>query len=289
MKRQLLLLALCICSFSAFSQKKEIESKTEVIPCSDFHLTKPLWQIMAAHPADENAVRKEEEESKDKEHRKPHHFEYTVEDGPQYGNDQHIMQNQMGSIPGKAPITNWAGQTATGFRPFDPSGASGPNHYVQMINSTTFKVYNKVSGVVMLTATLGNLWSPATGNSGDPIVLYDKPADRWLLAQFGNSTDKKIYIAISQTGDPTGAYYTYTFVSPQFPDYLKFSTWHDGYYMTSNQGTQKVFCFERSAMLTGSASARSLYTTYSPPNGSGFFVPLAGDASDGVLPAAGTP
>ncbi|HNB81686.1 MAG TPA: hypothetical protein PLP14_06265, partial [Chitinophagaceae bacterium] len=175
------------------------------------------------------------------------------------------------------------------FRPFDPSGASGPNHYVQMINSTTFKVYNKVSGVVMLTATLGNLWSPATGNSGDPIVLYDKPADRWLLAQFGNSTDKKIYIAISQTGDPTGAYYTYTFVSPQFPDYLKFSTWHDGYYMTSNQGTQKVFCFERSAMLTGSASARSLYTTYSPPNGSGFFVPLAGDASDGVLPAAGTP
>ncbi|QLH45621.1 MAG: hypothetical protein HWD58_08405 [Bacteroidota bacterium] len=50
-----------------------------------------------------------------------------------------------------------------------------------MINSTTFKVYNKTTGTVTLTGTLGNLWSPATGNAGDPIVLYDKPA-RSLVA-----------------------------------------------------------------------------------------------------------
>ncbi|MFM9005034.1 MAG: hypothetical protein ACKOSR_05960, partial [Flavobacteriales bacterium] len=159
---------------------------------------------------------------------------------------------------------------------------------VQMINSTTFKVYSKSTGAVLLTGILGNLWSPATGNSGDPIVMYDKAADRWFLAQFGTSTDRKIYIAVSTTADPTGSYYTYTYVSPQFPDYLKFSVWQDGYYMTSNQSTQKVFCFERTAMLAGTPGARSVYVNYSPPK-SGFFVPLPGCAADGTLPPAGTP
>jgi hypothetical protein len=134
---------------------------------------------------------------------------------------------------------------------------------------------------------LGNLWTPATPNSGDPIVLYDKAADRWFLAQFG-TTGNKMYIAISTTGDPTGTYYTYTFTSPAFPDYLKFSTWIDGYYMTSNQA-QKVFCFDRTAMLAGNAGSRAVYTSFSPPQGSGFFCPLPGDASDGVLPPMGTP
>jgi hypothetical protein len=191
-------------------------------------------------------------------------------------------------VPGEPTRANWAGQTASGFRPYDPSGAVGPNHYVQMINSTTFKVYNKTTGAVTLTATLGNLWSPATANAGDPIVMYDKAADRWFLAQFGSSTDRKIFIAVSTTNDPTGSYYTYTYVSPQFPDYLKFSVWQDGYYMTSNQSTQKVFCFERNAMLAGTPGARSIYVNYTPPK-SGFFVPLPGDAADGVLPPAGTP
>lgn len=194
----------------------------------------------------------------------------------------------MGNRNAAETRASWAGQTASGFRPYDPSGAVGPSHYVQMINSTTFKVYDKVAGTVLLTGTLGNLWTPATGNAGDPIVLYDKAADRWLLAQFGTSSDKKIYIAISTTNNPMGSYYTYTFVSPQFPDYLKFSVWQDGYYMTSNQTQQKVFAFERTAMLAGTPGARSIYVNYSPPK-SGFFVPLPGDASDGVLPPAGTP
>ncbi|MFM7726170.1 MAG: hypothetical protein ACKO7B_05690, partial [Flavobacteriales bacterium] len=57
---------------------------------------------------------------------------------------------------------------------------------------------------------------------------------------------------------------------------------------TSNQ-TQRVFAFERTAMLAGNAGARAVYTGFSPPQGTGFFVPLPGDASDGTLPPAGTP
>ncbi|MBL7753365.1 MAG: hypothetical protein JNM44_02725 [Chitinophagaceae bacterium] len=282
------LLSLMLLGSAMYSTAQtNISTRTEVIPCSDFHITRPLRELFANNPVEEEVPRKPEE-SADKKYRKSHDFKFSVADGPQYGNDPEIIQREGGSGPTKAPLTNWIGQNATGFRPYDPSGAAGPNHYVQMINSTTFKVYNKTTGTVTLTGTLGNLWSPATGNSGDPIVLYDKPADRWLLAQFGTSADKKIYIAISTSGDPTGSYYTYTYVSPAFPDYLKFSVWHDGYYMTSNQA-QKVFAFERSQMLVGNPASRSIYVSYSPPQGGGFFCPLAGDASDGALPPAGTP
>jgi len=109
------------------------------------------------------------------------------------------------------------------------------------------------------------------------------------LAQFGTSGNK-IYIAISTTSDPLGTWSCYSFTSPSFPDYLKFSIWQDGYYMTSNQTSQKVFAFERTAMLAGSATARSVYATFNPPDGGGFFCPLSADADgNGGLPAAGTP
>jgi hypothetical protein len=257
-----------------------------VIIASGFHITRPLSEIFAENPVDESKFVKKE--SSDRQHREPTKFEFTPADGAQYDNDPSTMQTSMGDKPSMGYKANWAGQTAAGFRPYDPSGAVGPNHYIQMINATVFKVYDKNTGTVLLTGTLGNLWSPATGNNGDPIVMYDKAADRWFLAQFGTSTDRKIYIAVSTTNNPLGSYYTYTYVSPQFPDYLKFSVWQDGYYMTSNQSTQKVFCFERSAMIAGTPGARSVYVNYTPPK-AGFFVPLPGCAADGTLPPAGTP
>ncbi len=285
MNRILLFLFATAFVFSLSAYKTNAQSN--VIYCSEFHETRPLSEIVKEHPVDYSKLPRE---SEDREHRKAQKFVFSPADGPQYGNDPATMQTQMGTIQNpKAALTSWAGQSVSGMYPLDPSGAVGLTQYVQMINATTFKVYNKSTGAALLTATLGNLWSPATANNGDPIVLYDKAADRWFLAQFGSSTDKKIYIAISKTGDATGAYYTYTFTSAQFPDYLKFSVWTDGYYMTSNQSTQKVYCFERDKMLTGNSGARAVYQTFSPPNAGYFFVPLPGDASDGTLPPAGTP
>ncbi|MFM8433381.1 MAG: hypothetical protein ACKOA1_11340, partial [Bacteroidota bacterium] len=286
MKRSLLAFLGVLIGISLVAQRRTADIKSGFIRCSEFHISRPLVEIAKEFPVDEKHP-PSKRESEDREKRKPQKFMFGPKDGPQYGNDSSSIQSRMGNTPGRAPIANWPGQNATGFRPMDPSGAAGPLHYVQMINSTTFKVYDKSTGSVLLTSTFGNLWSPATPNDGDPIVLYDKAAGRWFLAQFGQ-TGNKMYIAISTTGDPTGTYYTYTFSSPEFPDYLKFSVWSDGYYMTSNQ-TQRVFAFERSAMLAGNASARAVYTGFSPPQGTGFFCPLPGDASDGTLPPSGTP
>lgn len=261
------------------------EQGTHVIKCSEFNITKPLREIAAEHSIVETNTYSFTEYP-DEKGRPVQTFPFTVEkDGLKYGNNPDVIQKTFGKSSVKAPIQNWAGQTAAGFRPFDPTGAAGLNYYIQMINATTYRIYDKTGGEI-LTGTLGDLWSPSTGNSGDPIVLYDKAADRWFLSQFGQSGNK-MYIAISQTNDPTSSWYTYTFSSPDFPDYLKFSAWQDGYYMTANYA-QKIFAFNRTKMLAGDGSAEAVYQSFSPPQ-SGFFVPLPADASDGVMPGAGTP
>jgi hypothetical protein len=280
-KATLLLSGLCAMS-TLFAQTST--DKVEVIQCSEFHITRPLSEIAEIY--DMSEVESKFEESKDREHRVPQTFKFSAEDGAEFGNDPSSLQVQMGTRAASAPLTNWAGLSGSGFPP-DPSGAVGPSHYVQAVNATPLRVFNKTTGAAMLTTSIGALFGTPSSNDGDPIILYDKYADRWFVSQFGFGGNE-IFIAISQTNSPLGAWYTYTFVSSQFPDYLKFSIWADGYYMTSNQGTDKIFIFERDEMLLGNPSARSIVKTFNPGVVSGFFCPLPADA-DGGLPPLGTP
>jgi len=126
-----------------------------------------------------------------------------------------------------SPIQNFEGLSnqdnfnTFGFRvnPPDPNGDVGPNHYVEMIN-LVFAVYSKTGTLLLGPVDTGTLWSDfavpdCTDPSGDPIVLYDQITDRWILSQFTTRgfDDPTLpffnCVAISQTGDPTGAYFRY--------------------------------------------------------------------------------
>lgn len=179
------------------------------------------------------------------------------------------------TFPGLTNDDNFA---LFGFRvsPPDTVGDVGPNHYVQMVN-LVWQVYDK-SGTPLLVAArkLSSIWAAlgagnpcSTADDGDPIVLYDPLADRWLLSQFcvvANPNTHQL-IAISQTPDPTGAYFLYDFMMPndKFNDYPKFGVWPDAYYMTDNQFNQAgfvgagVFAFDRAMMLAGNPSATYIY------------------------------
>ncbi len=159
--------------------------------------------------------------------------------------------------------------------PPDTVGDVGPNHYVQMVNNL-FRVYDKSGNPLTAKLTLGSLWGTISGacanrSDGDPIVLYDPLADRWLLSQFctvANPFNHQL-IAISKTGDPAGAYYLYDFVMPnnKFNDYPKFGVWSDAYYMSDNQFNQAgtaflgagAFAFDRAKMLAGDPTAGYIY------------------------------
>ncbi|MFZ1687933.1 MAG: T9SS type A sorting domain-containing protein [Flavobacteriales bacterium] len=183
----------------------------------------------------------------------------------------------------RAPIVSFNGQNGNGVPP-DPTGAAGPNHYVQAVN-LSYKVYSKTGTSLSASLDLSSLW-PGSQDAGDPIVLYDRHADRWFISQF-NFAPNRMLIAVSETGDPLGAYYTYSYTFSQFPDYPKFSVWWDGYYFTSNSNKTAV-AFERSAMLVGDPGAQMVALT-APSNGANFFTCVLPADADGPLPPNGTP
>ncbi|MFZ1631702.1 MAG: hypothetical protein WAV70_22555, partial [Anaerolineae bacterium] len=136
------------------------------------------------------------------------------------------------------PIFNFNGQGYTFVNPPDTVGDVGANHYIQMINATDVAVYNKATGALIQAFALTSLGGCATGN-GDPVVLYDQLANRWFLSEFGSGN--ALCVLISQTADPLGAYYSYSFSMPSFPDYPKYGVWPDAYYGTANESSPSAF------------------------------------------------
>ncbi len=177
------------------------------------------------------------------------------------------------------PIVNFAG-LASGSQPPDVTGAVGRNHFVEMLNSTQFQVWNKQGTSLAGPTTFGNLWpggSICRSNAGDPIVVYDHLADRWLLSQFANPN--QMCVAISQTPNPAaGTWFLYTFNTGTFPDYPKFGVWPDGYYMSSYESPNLgIYVFDRANMLLGNA-AGFMKTTIS------VLTPNAGVRDTRILP-----
>ena len=193
--------------------------------------------------------------------------------------------------------------------PPDTNGDVGPNHYISFVNGP-LGIFNKNTGVrignLIRVSTLFAGLPPASGcatrDDGDPVTLYDPLADRWVISQFsiptGSTTTGPWFecIAISQTPDPTGAWFAYAFQTPTasgFPDYPKLGVWRDGYYMTDHQngflappgaagrGTG-FFAFDRNKMLVGDPTASFIYFDR-PTAGEGGIIPVD---IDGITPPA---
>ena len=124
------------------------------------------------------------------------------------------LQGLASSAP--SPLLNFEGvSNLDGVYPPDTNGDVGPNHYVQWVN-LHFQIFNK-SGVSVYGPAAGNtLWGGFGGpcqtrNDGDPVVLYDSMADRWVFTQFTAASPYGECVAVSTTGDPTGSYHRYLF------------------------------------------------------------------------------
>ncbi len=115
------------------------------------------------------------------------------------------------------------------------------------------KYFDKSGNSVFGPADNSTIWQGFTGgntNDGDPIVLYDELADRWLATQFSVAgTPDYILLAVSQTNDPTGSWYRYAFQFNQMPDYPKFGIWEDGYYMGLNSSGDDVVVLKETPCL----------------------------------------
>ena len=180
-----------------------------------------------------------------------------------------------------------------GAIPPDTNGSIGSTQYV-LITNFDYAVYDKTDGHQILAPTrIHIIWSGfggqcGTEDGGDPIVLWDKLAQRWLVEQLEYFSSNQVCLAVSTTADATGSYNRYAFnFGSALPDYPKLAVWPDAYYLSVNSfgpGYGEPCAFDRSAMLAGSTAAMICFA----PSSSNFgFLPSDLDGS--TPPPAGAP
>jgi hypothetical protein len=241
-------------------------------------------------------------------------------------------------VPAPTPLANFRGvgrfDEVTGGRagcgsPPDTNGDVGLNHYIQSVNCA-YGIFDKATGAQLAAFTENSLFSSGsrpgggtgtgtlcdTNSFGDPIVVYDQLADRWILSHFAFILNAATglwlsptfqCLAVSKTGDPVaGGWWLYavridTGAAGQPPvgtldDYPKFGNWNDGcLYMGANGfGSNGAFngpilaSFNKSDMY-GGLPLRGSLTRISPSNESSLFPSnLLGRATD-QMPPPGTP
>ena len=216
--------------------------------------------------------------------------------GPPWHDPLVDLQNSVRSPAPNAfttPLTNWAGMDYNVFPP-DTTGDVGPNHIVQAVNGTSgsvIRIYDK-NGNILRTVALESLAPGAPCNNGycDPTVIYDSLADRWFVNEFSASSSYPFCLYVSQTSDPTGAWYLYSWDLPYY-DYPKYGLWSDAYYMGYNGGPtgyRQVFAFDRARMLAGQSATYQMFQVPALP-GFGFQLVMPASLEGPTPPPAGAP
>ena len=142
------------------------------------------------------------------------------------------------AVPMPTPIQNFegvarldvvtGGQAGTGFPP-DTNGEVGLNHYIIAVNAA-YVIYDKATGAQVAGFTENSLFSGGptgtlcdTNSFGDPVVVYDQLANRWILTNFafvsfpGPGPFYQCF-AVSQTSDPVaGGWFLYAVRIDQGP------------------------------------------------------------------------
>ena len=192
------------------------------------------------------------------------------------------------------PILNFNGGGFSGVNPPDTVGDVGLNHYIQLINfnsGTQMRIYDKTGLLVAGPIALDTLGAPAPCNAGlgDPIVLWDQLANRWLVSEFSTSGNR-MCVYISQTSDPVGGgWFGYAMQASQFPDYPKYGVWPDAYYVGTNESTAAAYAMDRSAMLTGAPATLQRFSVLPPLSGFAFEGIQPADTDGATAPPAGSP
>ncbi len=223
-------------------------------------------------------------------------------DGPGQASDPVVQRSGTSSAAvtagiGFDGIGLGLGSYSPSYAPPDTTGAVGASQYVQWVNAD-LAVFDKISGALIYGPVAGSTLFQGLGgacaarNDGDPIVQYDKAADRWVLSQFavpGGSAGYWQCVAVSKTSDATGGYSLYAFQYPQFNDYPKMGVWPDGYYTTFNMFTNtfqgaRACAYDRTKMLAGLPATQQCFQLSSSYGGL-----LPADVDGVTAPPVGTP
>ncbi len=155
-------------------------------------------------------------------------------------------------------ISNWAGPQSKFLRS-DNNIAVGKNHIIELVNSdnnysSIIQVWNKAGKVLVDHVFVKEL--TGVSDYGDPNIIYDQQANRFIATFLYSGSAKKLIIIASKTEDPMGEWYVYTFDTPsRFPDYEKVAVWGDSYFITVANGTAPaIYVLNRQDILSAKTS-----------------------------------
>ncbi|MEK7404854.1 MAG: Ig-like domain-containing protein, partial [Acidobacteriota bacterium] len=173
---------------------------------------------------------------------------------------------------------------------------------VQLVN-VQIGIYDKTGQMLSgFPKPINSIWSGFGGacethNDGDPIVRYDRQAQRWIISQLTadfNLLNFHECLAVSTTQDPAGSYYRYDVdFGARLQDYPKFAVWPDGWYMSANSFMfgfllegGNMCAWERSKLLVGDRTAKVICVVTGSPNFAGL---LPADWDGNNPPPTGSP
>jgi hypothetical protein len=187
-----------------------------------------------------------------------------------------VLQKEAQPLVSATQGVSFSGISTSQYVPSDSNLAVGPNDIVEVVN-IEFAVYSKTGATLAGPTDIQTLFKPLGGvcasTFGDPVVLYDRAADRWVISFIGTNATGQIgaeCVAVSQTSDPTGAYYLYGYsFGLNLNDYPKLSTWatasNSAYLATynifanfNNFSGADLCGFDRTKMLAGDKTATQL-------------------------------
>ena len=263
MKKTLISAVICLATFTVIAQEETSpanSSETTYEQCKSFVKTPSLREMLEyLEPVDDYAFSMEAGSKPMNPMRHADLSEVSSVMEPDGAMQDAHGTNEKG---GFRLALNFDGQY--GAFPPDPSGAVGPNYYVQAVNSS-WRIWDKTGDPETPPYSLNTLWDRP--GSGDPIIMYDRFAERWFISQFYGSPgggDVGVLIAVSETSDPLGAYYAYEYDFTLFPDYPKFSVWSNAYYMSANSSSADCCAFDRQKMLIGDPTAGVIKMSFPP-------------------------
>jgi len=220
-----------------------------------------------------------------------------------------VVQTSTPTVAAAQGLNQWEalGEGYPGFSvtavPPDPNIAVGPNHIVQWVNGG-FVVFDKSGAQVQAPIDEQTFWGLTStctqlGGFSDPIVQYDRAADRWVIGDIALPLLPPLLgqyaqcFAVSTTPDPTGPYFMWAYgFGTNINDYPKIAVWPDGYYVTWNifasSGSfigPEPCAFDRTAMLGGAAAPALVCFKLS----SSYSSLLPSDLDGAMPPPAGSP
>jgi hypothetical protein len=154
----------------------------------------------------------------------------------------------LAQAPGDS-VASFAGLANTGWIPPDTVLAVGPSSVLEAVNSG-FAVYSKAGGTLSGYTTFSSFFAPLLpvgwgGSLFDPRVSYSPEHGKFAMLALGIDRvlqESYLFLAISQTSDPTGLWWTYRYAvdaanaadADAWMDYcgLGADTW--GLYVTCN-------------------------------------------------------